>query len=238
MSYQFGQFRRTQQSSYLTPLNFSISTVIEESPLSKNVKFIERVVDLTGANVLQSVDITGTKQRCYYLNFKVHKIWESPQKITITLINTSKSEDNEQVLETIDVAAGYESDTSTYELVIPPNGSYNQIKFKLERTLEDYNLKRKDGEELYGRRVDIEINYLNEIINIIDKYLNPSIGNAGRLKQIGVQSAPGLPMCIDGEQVRVGRSGIYEINHGITIRFLGFIVQPNDDKYFLLDYQY
>lgn len=68
--------------------------------------------------------------------------------------------------------------------------------------------------------------------------MNPSIGNAGRLKQIGVQSAPGLPMCIDGEQVRVGRSGIYEINHGITIRFLGFIVQPNDDKYFLLDYQY
>ena len=238
MSYQFNQFRRTQQNSYLTSLDFSISTVIEESPLSKNVKFIERVINLSGSNVLQSVDETGTKQRCYYLNVRINKLWESPQKITIMLVNTSKTEDNTQILETVDVAAGYESDYSTFEIVIPPNGTYNQIKFKLERTLEDYNTVISESEDLYGRQVTIEVNYLSEIINVIDKYLNSSIGNTGRLKQIGVQSAPGLQMCIDGEQVRVGRSGIYEINHGITIRFLGFIVQPNDNKYFLLDYQY
>lgn len=154
------------------------------------------------------------------------------------LVNTSKTADNTQILETIDVEAGYESDYSTFEIVIPPNGTYNQIKFKLERTLEDYNLVRDAEHNIYGRLVNIEVNYLSEIINVIDKYLNSSIGNTGRLKQIGVQSAPGLQMCIDGEQVRIGRSGIYEINHGITIRFLGFIVQPNDNKYFILDYQY
>lgn len=238
MSYNFNQFRRTQQNSYLTPLDFSISTVTEESPLSKNVKFMERVINLSGSNVLQSVDETGTKQRCYYLNVRVQKIWESSQKITIMLVNTSKTTDNTQILETIDVEAGYESDYSTFEIVIPPNGTYNQIKFKLERTLEDYNLVRDAEHNIYGRLVNIEVNYLSEIINVIDKYLNSSIGNTGRLKQIGVQSAPGLQMCIDGEQVRIGRSGIYEINHGITIRFLGFIVQPNDNKYFILDYQY
>ena len=238
MSYNFGQFRRTQQNSYLTPLDFSISTVIEESPLSKNVKFEERVIDLTGSNVLQSVDETGTKQRCYYLNVRVQKIWESSQKITIMLVNTSKTIDNIQVLETIEIEPGYESDYSTFEIIIPPNGTYNQIKFKLERTLEDYNLIRDPSNNIYGRLVNIGINYLSEVINIIDKYLNSSINNTGRLKQIGVQSAPGLQMCIDGEQIRIGRSGIYEINHGITIRFLGFIVQPNDNKYFILDYQY
>ena len=109
MSYNFNQFRRTQQNSYLTPLDFSISTVTEESPLSKNVKFMERVINLSGSNVLQSVDETGTKQRCYYLNVRVQKIWESSQKITIMLVNTSKTTDNTQILETIDVEEEYKT---------------------------------------------------------------------------------------------------------------------------------
>ena len=45
-------------------------------------------------------------------------------------------------------------------------------------------------------------------------------------------------MSIDGEAVRVGRSGIYEINNGISVSFIGFIVEPDDNKYFILDYQY
>ena len=45
-------------------------------------------------------------------------------------------------------------------------------------------------------------------------------------------------MCIDGEQIRIGRSGLYEINNGVVISFLGFIVAEDDNKYFILDYQY
>ena len=43
-------------------------------------------------------------------------------------------------------------------------------------------------------------------------------------------------MCINGEMSRVGRSGIYEINHGIDITFVGFM--PEEDDHFLMDYQY
>ena len=89
---------------------------------------------------------------------------------------------------------------------------------------------------------DITINtirmlFLEMCYNVID-FLNPAIENTGRLKQIRVQSAPGLLMSIDGEAVRVGRSGIYEINNGISVSFIGFIVEPDDNKYFILDYQY
>ena len=85
--------------------------------------------------------------------------------------------------------------------------------------------------------MNIEIESLKEIYNVIET-INSSIDNKGRLKQIGVQSAPGLMMSIEGELIRVGRSGIYEINNGISINYIGFIVEPNDNKYFVLDYQY
>jgi hypothetical protein len=130
---------------------------------------------------------------------------------------------------------------ATFDIVIPPNAEYNQIWFKLNRTLTDYNVVNMDDEtnkETNGRILRAEIVLFAEINNVID-VLNPAIENKGRLKQIGVQSAPGLQMCIDGEQIRVGRSGIYEINNGVNVQFLGFIIEPdNDGKYFLLDYQY
>ena len=45
-------------------------------------------------------------------------------------------------------------------------------------------------------------------------------------------------MCINGEEIKVGRSGLYEILNGYKISFIGFIVEPDDNKYFILDYQY
>ena len=83
--------------------------------------------------------------------------------------------------------------------------------------------------------MDIEIEKLQEINNLITAL---NVSSTGKLKQIGVQSAPGFLMSIDGEAVRVGRSGIYEINNGISVSFIGFIVEPDDNKYFILDYQY
>ena len=78
------------------------------------------------------------------------------------------------------------------------------------------------------------IEKLQEINNLITAL---NVSSTGKLKQIGVQSAPGFLMSIDGEPVRVGRTGMYEINYGVSISYLGFVI--NDDKtQFLLDYQY
>ena len=84
--------------------------------------------------------------------------------------------------------------------------------------------------------MNISMDRLDEIYNIIN-YLNTSIENKGTLKQIGVQGPPGLLMSINGEPIRIGRSGLYEINNGINTTFIGFIVEA-DEKYFILDYQY
>ena len=235
MAYNFGQFRRSQLASYSTSLTYTLDTIQETSPLSEAVIFNERVIDLDGDNVLNAVDSTGTIQRCYYIRYKIYKKWDTTQVITLKLINTLKEEDNEQTLTTFTVTKGYESDYSYYDFVIAPNATYNRIEFFLNRIVDDYNSVNDD--DTYGRTVEIEIDRLEEITNITT-YLNSAIDNKGQFQQIGIQGPPGLQMCIDGESIKIGRSGIYEINNGTTIKFIGFIVQEDDGQYFMMDYQY
>ena len=231
MSFQFGQFRRSQLDSFLTPLKYKIEQAKIKSTISTTVTFVDNVISLTDA--LKPTEQDGIRAKNYYIRFRVYKK-ANPQTIIIKLINTNKQTDNIQNLRTIVVDAGRETEYNTYEIVIPPNNNYNQIKFELQRELEDYNKKNSDG--TYGRICKIEVIRLDEIYNVID-YLTTII-NKSALLQIGVQSAPGLLMCINGEEIRVGRSGLYEILNGYKVTFIGFIVEPNDNKHFMLDYQY
>ena len=234
MSYKFGQFRRSQLSSYLTPLEYTLNNLRVQSSLSKGVVFIDKGIDLDGNNILRAINDSG-KQNSYYIRFKIFK-QDTKQLITVRLINTEKTSDNVQTIETIEIEAGDINDYSTFELILSPNDNhtYNQIYFELNRELIDYNTLNQDG--TYGRIITIAIDRIDKIYNVID-FLQTSIENKGILKQIGVQGPPGLLMSINGEAIRVGRSGLYEINNGINTTFIGFIIEA-DEKYFILDYQY
>ena len=234
MSYKFGQFRKSQYSDYLSPLDYTLNDLRVESSLSTGVVFIDKGIDLEGDNILQALTSDG-KQRSYYIRFKIFKL-ATKQTITVRLVNTEKTEDNVQTIESIEIAAGNTNDYSTFELVLSPNDNhtYNQIYFELNRELIDYNTLNTDG--TYGRKIILTIDNLSEIYNVIN-FLQTSIENKGVLKQIGVQGPPGLLMSINGEAIRIGRSGLYEINNGINTNFIGFIIE-NNEKYFILDYQY
>jgi hypothetical protein len=54
------------------------------------------------------------------------------------------------------------------------------------------------------------------------------------LQKIGVQSEPGLLMCINGEEIHVGQSGIYEPIKSVPVTFIGFVIKNNE--FFALDY--
>lgn len=233
--YNFGQFRRTQLDSYMTALDYNFTDLKTQSPLSQDIVFLDKIISLSEQNILQATDNTGTVVKSYYMRFKIYKKEDSEQLVTIKLVNTNKTEDNQQTIKTVKVESGLENDYSTFDIVIAPNATYNSIQFILNRIIDDYNTV--DNDNIYGRKMNINIDSLKEIYNVIET-LNPSIDNLGRLKQIGVQSAPGLMMSIEGELIRVGRSGIYEINNGVSIKYIGFIVEPDDGKYFVLDYQY
>lgn len=233
-SYKFGQFRRNQVTDYTKPLECTVDEIRTTDAFSQVREFKDTVLTLEGNNILHSVDSTRTKSRSYYLKYKVYKQSEE-QVITLRLFNTDKSTDNIQALETITVPQGNEDEFFSFDLVISPNADYNQIQFILNRQSIDMQ-ENPDG--TYGRTTKIEVEYYEEIINVIDTYLAGPTNNAGILKQIGVQGPPGMLMCIQGEAIRVGRSGIYEINNGVVISFLGFVVHKDEPNYFFLDYQY
>lgn len=235
-NYKFGQFRRSQASEYLKPLQCSVGEIITETSFSQAITFKDKVLNMTGENVMQSVDETRTKSRSYYLKYRIYKQPESEQIISIKLVNATKEMDNEQSITTITIPKGDAAEFFAFDLVISPNSTYNQIAFILNRDSNDFMTENEDG--TYGRIINIEVEYYEEIINVIDVYLNPVTGNAGILKQIGVQGPPGTLMCIEGEQIRIGRSGIYEINNGVVISFLGFVLHEDDENQFFLDYQY
>ena len=230
--YKFGQFRKSQLSSYLTPLEYTLNDLAVQSSLSKGITFIDKGIDLD--NALQALDSSG-KQKSYYIRFKIYK-QTTKQFITVRLVNTEKTSDNVQTIENLEIDAGNADDYSIFELVLSPNDNhaYNQIYFELNRELIDYNTLNTDG--TYGRKIILTIDNLSEIYNVIN-FLQTSIENKGVLKQIGVQGPPGLLMSVNGEAIRIGRSGLYEINNGINTSFIGFIIE-DDEKYFILDYQY
>ena len=116
-----------------------------------------------------------------------------------------------------------------FDIVVSPSDNYSQLIFAIDRDQYDYT---ETSRELIPTHTFILESFgtISNIISTLD------IENTGRLKQIGIQSRPGLEMCINGEMIRVGRSGIYELNHGIDITFIGFM--PEEDDHFLMDYQY
>ena len=71
----------------------------------------------------------------------------------------------------------------------------------------------------------------NEIYQL--KNIIPS--DIGFFKKIGIQGSEGLQFNINGEGIRLGKSGMFELE-GINITSLAFSATTND--FFILDYQY
>lgn len=184
---------------------------------------------------------------CYYLKFKIKKKKDrmnsqsnqveisGDQYITISLAHDSLTDTDTQTLKTVFVPkATTDSEANeyvTFDLVIPPNDSYDEIRLVLKREAS-----------FDDREITLDVDVYALIKNIISSLGGPS---KTRLKQIGVQGKTGLQMCINGESIEIGRTRIYEINHGYEILFLGFIYykedpdDPNETlEPFILDYQY
>ncbi len=159
----------------------------------------------------------------------------SVQNFSLQLQNSNDS----QTIEDYTVPAG--TGSTTFDIVFTPNSTYNLIVFVLARTTEDYNVIENSQ---YGRIMDITVNENNIylITNIIDTLA--STYGLTELIRIGIQGPTGLMMSINGEQIKVGKTGIYELNDiNIKITYLGFALKENvlnADGYdnFILDFEY
>lgn len=230
MAYNFGQFRKEQYpySNYVKQISkneYTLSTITTKIDGFTGVSFSDIAMKRA----------FSTGDGSLFLRIAVTRFTRDTS-VTVKLMkeNTSAlATTNVQTITTIVVPAGKTleelSTPMLYDILVTPNDSYTLLVFSIDRDGQDFT----ETPRRWIPTQSFMVSSFGRISNIIPSL---DIGNRGKLKQIGVQSRPGLPMCINGEMIRVGRSGIYEINHGIDITFVGFM--PSEEDHFLMDYQY
>ena len=118
----------------------------------------------------------------------------------------------------------------------PVEDNFSEITIEMVRTAEDYNIQGTagDGTTIYGRYIPLDdFEYtLYSLTNIVNE-INPN----GTLYRIGVWSHPGLMMAVNGEEIRIGKSGYYELDGILPIESLGIVAVDYGDN-FSIDFMY
>lgn len=136
----------------------------------------------------------------YYFHAQIKRM-TSNQVFKIKLINYEAPEENSQYIKTVTVEEGKTSEWVDVELIFHPALQFNTIVFELQRTEQDYTSPR------YASVLFLELSKINNLIS-------QNKLKASSLLRIGVQANPGFLMCINNEEIRVGKSRIYEIPKG------------------------
>lgn len=114
------------------------------------------------------------------------------------------------------------------------DNTFNRLRFKVHQTVEDYIENGEIGKQLtFGE---------NKLICPLNQLLPPSDLEAGlEIRKIGVWGNQGLRLAINGEEIRIGPSGYYEMDI-IPIYRLGVAAGPGtgaaDKNDFTIDYLY
>ena len=155
----------------------------------------------------ECVQVNLSANTNYYFHGKIKRML-SAQTIYIKLIQytgeATPPGEVEQYIKTITISEGDPHDWVDVEFIFSPAfGDFNAILFELARTSDDY---------LVGVRYPVILyEELSEINNIITSKIQAGVS----LIKMGVQSRPGLLMCINGEEIRSSRTGIFEIRDNI-----------------------
>lgn len=243
--YQFGQFLSSQKnwSDYKQNIDISNLTL---GYVTTNVDFFNnnQIKFANYSMKARDSEITIFQNlHYYYLKFKVQKKSYGGSHPQIFSLKLQRIENEniikEQFIKTFtvpDMPIEISDEYVSFELIIAPNSAYNQLIWQMQRDVLDYTTQEIiDGETFNGRTAIINVETFSEIVNTIDSFQIGSQSTA--LSKVGIQGPPSLLMCINGEQIRIGKNGIYEISNSVQITFLGFIPKSASD-YFIIDYEY
>lgn len=238
--YNIGQFRASlDRNFYLTDLlNSSTGEAVEY----KQVTTISSTIVFSEAYKRFSGDAVMNNQNSYYLRFSVMQRTDSEQTFSLKLNNSTQQEDNKQLIETYTINQNAQGANQIFfEIIISPNAQYDEIIWELNRTDADFRVYTQENgqstaENIIGRKMIVKIYEFAKLINIVQTLQEGSYPNLKYLTKIGIQGPPALLTCINGQQIRLGRNGIYEINNGINVTSINFI--PNNNDYFIMDFEY
>ena len=200
-------------------------------------------------------------QETYYLRFKVKRFPGAIQQFQIGLLNFSDETKPiaVQKIEDYTMEKGQTTTYQSFQIVFTPSQNFDSILFEYHRNGNDYhsedpNIKWRI-EQLYtegvgrqepirGRHMVVKIQELGRLHNVV-QLMRSNYGDLGEITKLGIQAPPGMLLGINGQQIRVGGSGIYEINSDlITVKKINTVpvedTTPNNfkDSFFIIDFEY
>ena len=191
--------------------------LLYKDPSSGSVKVGLPVEGVPSANagLIYIVDnITGQEQ--YYLNNTVLECND------VRLVHTWET--------------GYTPLSYRYDFAISSHygkSVFDAILIEMERNHDDDEIMYsiENGEYRYGRKliipddVEMTLNKITPIFSSKDKVIT----------KIGVQGPQNLSLIINGEEIKIGPSGVFELN---DFEITSFGVAPVNEEAFIVDYQY
>lgn len=138
----------------------------------------------------------------------------------------------------VSLAASWKIDTSsmigTGEIIFRPvDSGFNNVVLEMVRTIEDYSIIRGvSGSTEYGRKIPLEnFEFTFYKLNDLVREINPG----GKLDRIGIRAPAGMGVAVNGEEIRIGTSNVYELSQ-IPTETLSITAVDEDDA-FTIDYQ-
>ena len=150
---------------------------------------------------------------------------------------------NDSSIQLIDVVLtgdGAEQVVATVPFPYGPGSKHIELAFVPKRNFNKINLRKRSDK---GGNLSFSSTEMIKKENILNQ-----LPHVGVIKKLGFQAAPGFAFILNGELVRVGKSGTYSISD-INVKTLGVVgnatANPDnpipfneDSNYFLMDYQY
>ena len=203
MAYVIGQYNHNKASSddasFLTPIT---SGTVSRKTSSKDTGISDGLLNSFTDECITDLNLVSSEY--YYFRCQIKRM-TSPQTFVIKLVNFADTSAGavEQFIKQVTVQGGDREEWVEVEFIFNPIVSFDTVLFQLQRTIDDYRYFTR-----YPKIAYLQLGSINNIIN-------SKIENEVSLLKIGVQSHPGLVMCINGEEIHTSRTGIYEVRNGV-----------------------
>ena len=217
MSFYIQQYRNASNHwSEFTKENkdYTIGTIKTPVAYFAENKYTDTTIDITNS-ILE-----GEK---YFLSVEIERIGAGTEStgnpetgntektIDIRLLKTGSTiiDAGNQYIDTIILPKvekgdkGQKITTSIFNFIITPNDAYQRIAFILNRNLYNINDIKLSA--------NINVKKFVKLKNLIGDGINVSGSNIN-ITQIGIHARPGTLMCINGEPIRIGKRGVFELN--------------------------
>ena len=215
MSFYIKQYRdKGNHWSEITKNEYKIGEIQTQVAYFAKNQYTDTTIDMSSQDL-----ITGEK---YFLSVEIERIGagtedsgnpemgNTEKEIVIKLLNGDDILDiKNQYIETIILPKAErvgEQQTitkSVFNFIIAPNDKYQRIAFILKRDLTNINDIKLSA--------NITVKKFFKLNNLIGDAIKVSGSNVN-ITQIGVHARPGTLMCINGEAIRIGKRGVFELN--------------------------